>query len=231
VRGRDLRSRCFPPGSARKWITSGLWSTAYPQSHTSASAFRDQLGPGHRLEVTFTGSASKPDLKYTVELYDELPFGDVQVHLQNRGKTAVQVQSMRVLDASATPVVDLGGSEEAERVMSDSFSEDRPPLHIFDLGKAREYKGEDSYSDQLTPVHFAVGSQLIYNRSSQYSLLLAALTSDRWLTLYHLATEGGVSGHPRTTSYTVDCTGTTEVMKKESIRESPPISRSNSAFL
>ncbi len=222
VRGKGLEKPVFSARVGARVDHQWLWSTAYPQSHTSASEFRDQLGPGHRLEVTFTGSASKPDLKYTVELYDELPFGDVQVQLQNRGKTAVQVQSMRVLDASTTPVVDLGGSEEAERVLSDSFSEDRPPLHIFDLGKAREYKGEDSYSDQLTPVHFAVGSQLIYNRASQYSLFLAALTSDRWLTLYHLATEGGANGHPRTTSYTADCTGATEVMKKESIRESPP---------
>jgi len=198
-----------------------LWSTDYPQPRVVSSAFHDHLGSGHRLEITFADSANKPELKYTIDLYDELPFGDVQVQLQNRASNAVQVQSMRVLDASATPVVDLGAPEAGERVLSDSFSEDRPPLRIFDLGKALQYEGEDSYSDQWTPVHFAVGSQLLYNRANQYSLFLAALTSDRWLTLYHLTSEGGTTGNAHTTSYAVDCTGTTEVMKKESIREDP----------
>ncbi len=106
--------------------------------------------------------------------------------------------------------------------MSDSFSETAGLLQdLLDLGKAREYKGEDSYSDQLTPVHFAVGSQLIYNRTSQYSLFMAILTLECWLTVYHLATEGEASGHPRTTSYAVDCTGTTEIMKGESLKDSP----------
>jgi alpha-galactosidase len=196
-----------------------VWSTEYPQSRVAISEFRDQLGAGHRLRVTFTGNESKPDLLYTVELYDELPFGDVQVQVTNRGQATLEVQDIRVLDSTRAPVVDLGGAESTERVLSDSFSEDRPPLHIFDLGKAREYQGEDSYSDKLTNVHFGVGSQMIYNRSSQYSLFLAALTSDRWLTVYHLATENGATPHVRAKAYTVDCTGTTEVMKKESIRE------------
>jgi alpha-galactosidase len=198
-----------------------LWTTEYPQPKIVSADFHDQLGSGHRFEIAFSGSATKPDLKYTIDLYDELPFGGVQMELRNGGKNAVQVQAMRVLDASGTPVVDLGAPENSERVLSDSFSEDRPPLHIFDLGKAHEYKGEDSFSDHLTPVHFAVGSQLIYNRTSQYSLFLAALTSDRWVTFYHLGTEGGATGQARTTSYAVDCTGTTEVMRKESIREDP----------
>jgi len=219
VRERGLDKPVFSARIGAEVDHQWLWSTEYPQSQIAASAFRDHLGSGRRLQITFPGSASKPELKYTVELYDELPFGAVQVLLQNRGQSAVQVQSLRVLDARGTPAVNLGGSENAERVLSDSFSEDRPPVRIVDLGKAREYKGEDSYSDQFTPVHFAVGSQLIYNRTSQYSLLLAALTSERWLTLYQLTTEGGAAGQARTTMYAVDCTGTTEVMKKESIHQ------------
>ncbi|MGA7909390.1 MAG: PKD domain-containing protein [Candidatus Sulfotelmatobacter sp.] len=221
VKGQGLEKAVFSGRVGAQVDHQWLWSTEYPQSHIAASEFRDSLGAGRRLEVTFTGSTNKLELQYTVELYDELSFGDVQVQLRNQGPSAVQVQSVRVLDASGTPVVNLGASEEAERVMSDSFSEDRPPLHIFDLGKAREYEGEDSYSDHLAAVHFAVGSQLIYNRASQYSLFMAALTSDRWLTLYHLATEGGATGQVRTTSYAVECSGTTEIMKKESLRGSP----------
>jgi hypothetical protein len=198
-----------------------LWSTDYPDSHVAAASFTDQLGSGHKLEIALTGGAKKLQLKYTIELYDHLPFGTVRAEAENQGDTAVQVQAIRVLDANGTPVVNLGAEEDAERILSDSFSEDRPPLHIFDLGKAREYLGEDSYSDNLTSVHFAVGSQLIYNRTSRASLLLAALTSDRWLTLYHLTTHADANGPAHTTAYAVDCTGTTEVLKKESLHKSP----------
>ncbi|HVO62758.1 MAG TPA: PKD domain-containing protein [Terriglobales bacterium] len=197
-----------------------LWSTDYPHANVATSTFSDQLGPAHRLQVTFSGNGSKPELRYTVDLYDQLSFGAIQVQLRNSGSAPVQIQVIRVLDATGTPVVNLGAAENDERVLSDSFSEDRPPLHIFDLGKAREYMGEDSYSDNLTPVHFAVGSQLIYNRASQYSLLLAAFTSERWLTLYHLTTDAGAAG-PHTTAFAVDSTGTTEVLKKESLHTSP----------
>jgi alpha-galactosidase len=196
-----------------------LWATEYPASHVASSKFHDQLGAGHRLQVTFSGDSKRPDLQYTLDLYDELPFGDVQVEITNRGQAPLEVQDIRVLDATGTPVVNLGDDESAERVLSDSFSEDRPPLHIFDLGKAREYQGEDSYSDKLTNVHFGVGSQMIFNRSSHFSLFLAALTSERWLTVYHLATDKENTSQIHTKTYAVDCTGTTEVMKKESIRE------------
>lgn len=197
-----------------------LWSTDYPRADVATSTFSDQLGPAHRLQVTFSGNGNKPDLSFTVDVYDQLPFGAIQVQLKNTGNATAQIQAIRVLDATGTTVVNLGAAENDERVLSDSFSEDRPPLHIFDLGKAREYLGEDSYSDNLTPVHFAVGSQLIYNRASHYSLLLAAVTSDRWLTLYHLATESAAAG-PQTIAYAVDCTGTTQVLKKESLHASP----------
>jgi hypothetical protein len=197
------------------------WSTDYAESHIASASFSDQLGAGHKLEVALSGDPKKPQLKYVIELYDELPFGAVQVLATNQGGVPIQVQAIRVLDASGTPVVNLGGPEDAERVLSDSFSEDRPPLHIFDLGKAREYLGEDSYSENLTPVHFAVGSQLIYNRTSRTGLFFAALTSDRWLTLYHFNTQGSANASAHTSTYTIDCTGTTEVLKKESIRKNP----------
>lgn len=220
LRGRSLRNPVLTSRIGAEVNHQWLWSTDYPLADVATSTFSDQLGRGYRLQVTFRGNANKPDLSYTIDVYDELPFGSIQVKLSNGGNAPLQVQAIRVLDATGTPAVNLGAAEDAERVLSDSFSEDRPPLHIFDLGKAREYLGEDSYSDQLTPVHFAVGSQLIYNRASQYSLFLAALTSDRWLTLYHLTTGTGVAG-PHTTAYAVDCAGTTEVLKKESLHTSP----------
>lgn len=203
---------------SHRWI----WSTDYPNPKIKSTTFRDKLGTGKLLSVTFTSTQGKPELNYTLELYDNLNFGDIQVHVTNRDQSPLEVQAIRVLDATGSPVVNLGGTERSERVLSDSFSEDRPPLQIFDLGKARLYDGEDSYSDKLTDVHFAVGSQLVYNRDTQYSLFVAALSSDRWLTVFHLGTKEGNTREVRTTSYAVDCTGTTEVMKKESIREDPP---------
>jgi hypothetical protein len=201
-----------------KWI----WSTDYPMQHVVESTAKEQLGSVHKIEVDLSGAAGKPDLSYTLELYDELPYGDVQVRVRNGGASAVTVQDIRVMDMVGSAPVDLHGPGSSDRVLSDSFSEDRPPLHIFDLGKARLYQGEDTYADSLTDVHFAVGSQLIYNRTSGYSLFLAALTADKWLTLYHLGTHQDENGKPRVSSYAVDCSGTTEVMKKESIHDSPP---------
>src|SRR5262249_35850317 len=82
VRAQGLESAVFSSRIGAEVDHQWLWSTEYPQSHVDASEFRDQLGSGHRLEVTFPGSANKPELKYTVELYDQLPFGDVQVQLE-----------------------------------------------------------------------------------------------------------------------------------------------------
>src|SRR5579883_91256 len=202
-----------------RWI----WSTDYPVTKITRSRVQDTMGSVHRITVELSGLANKPELAYTLEVYDELPFGDVQVQVRNPGLSSFTVQDIRVLDIiNAQQRVNLGGPEDSDRVLSDSYSEDRPPLQIFDLGKAKKYEGEDSYSDDLTKIHFAVGSQLIYNRSSRYSLLISAMTADKWLTVYHLNTTNSSSGSAQILSYAVDCTGTTEVMKKESLRDNPP---------
>lgn len=198
-----------------KW----LLSTEYPKHQIMASDFHDSLGQGHQLQVSFSGLAGKPDISYTLQLYNDRPYGAVQVQIENTGREPVSIQSVRMMDVVSEPRVNLGGPEDADRVLSDSYSEDRPPLHIFDLGKAPAYLGEDDFGKEASDLHLAVGSQLIYNRQSRFSLLLAALTSDRWLTIMHLRT--AAPGSPRISSYTVDSTGTTEIMKKESIRDDP----------
>jgi alpha-galactosidase len=197
-----------------------LSSSDYPKHQVAASDFHNVLGQGRQLQVSFSGLAGKPDLKYMLQLYNDRPYGAVQVEVENTGGQPVTVQSIRMMDVISDPRVNLAGPEDADRVLSDSYSEDRPPLRIFDLGKAPTYLGEDEYGKDLSNLHLAVGSQLIYNRQSKLSLLLAALTSDRWLTIMHLRT--AAPGTARISSYTVDSTGTTEIMKKESIREDPP---------
>lgn len=201
-----------------KWI----WSTDYAQHHTASSTFQTALGVGHQIEVSFSGSATQPSLKYTLQLYDERPYGNIQVRVENTTDKPITVQSIRTLDVVGEPLTNLGGPEPADRVLSDSYSEDRPVMRIFDLGKALAYKGQDDVGEKPASEHLAVGSQLIYNQESKFSLLLAALSSDRWLTIMHLRTADASSDNPRITACTVDSTGTTEIVKKESLRGDPP---------
>jgi hypothetical protein len=198
----------------------GRWveSSDYPEFKTSQSAFSDALGSGQQLTTTFTGLAGKPSLVCVLHLYDALPFGDVEIRVQNSTTKPVSVQAIRSVDAIGSPRIDLGAPEDAERVLSDSFSEDRPNLHIYDLGKAPVYLGWDRFGNAKSDMHLAVGSQLVYNRQSRQSLLLGALTSRLWLTFYCLRTSRAASGDVYVSSYTVDSTGTTDIEKKESLQ-------------
>jgi hypothetical protein len=116
------------------------------------------------------------------------------------------------VEAVGNKIIDLGGTQNTDRVLSDSFSEDWPPLQIYDLGKAPKQ------------VHRAVGSQLIYNRESKESLFFGALTSKRFLTIIHLQTRSSSPDGPSVASYTVDSTGTTEIQATDDesgLREGP----------
>jgi alpha-galactosidase len=197
-----------------------IFSSDYPKHQTAASTFHDAIGDGHQLDVSFTGLAGKPDLKYALQLYDDRPYGSVQVQVENTGRDSINIESIRMMDMIGEPRVNLGAGDNADRVLSDSYSEDRPPLHIYDLGKAPTYLGEDDLGKDSGNLHLAVGSQLIYNQQSKFSLLLAALTSDRWLTMLRVQT-AQASGGARIASYNVDSIGTTEIMKKESLRDDP----------
>lgn len=200
-----------------------LWSTDYPNRSVRDAEIETPLGPAHQTTVTLTGAADRPELTYTLESYPQRNIGSVQVALHNTGSSPITVQDIRVIDInSGSPAVNLAGPEGTERVLSDSYSEDRPPLTIFDLGKAHKYLGGDAFGNKLTPIHFAVGSQLLYNRSSRYSLLVAAQSSNQWLTTLHLHTETGPDGSAKVSSYAVDSTGTTDILKKESLLNDPP---------
>ena len=188
-----------------QWVRSN----DYPQRRAAESAFNDALGSGRQITVKCTGLQGKPDLVYVLQVYDRLPYGAVQVELRNQTATAMTVQTIRSVEATGEPVVDLGGRAPADRVLSDSFSEDWPTLAIYDLGQGPQQ------------MHRGVGSQLIYNRESKQSLFLGTLTSERLLTILRLGYKG--SGEdPKIASYTVDSTGTTEIMKDNNLSKSPP---------
>jgi alpha-galactosidase len=180
-----------------------------PHHEGSESSFSDALGSGRAVTVTSSGLAGNPDLVSFFEHYDHQPYATVQVTVRNAGNREVTVQAIRAIEAMGSSVVNLAGPPYADRVLSDSFSEDWPPLQIYDLGKAPH------------GMHRGAGSQLIYNRESKQSLFVGALTSDRFLTLLHLGAAGS-GAETRTASYTVDTTGTTEVQKDFDLKNAPP---------
>ena len=178
------------------WLRPG----SYPSRSVSESPFSDALGSGRQLSVTCSGLRGSPNLIYVVQLYTQNPYGTVQVRVRNETSKATSVQAIRNVDATGDSIVNLGGRPSDERILSDSFSEDWPDLVIYDLG------------DAPGGMHRGVGSQLIYNRQTKQSLFLGALTSDRFLTLLRLKTEGKGAG-AKIASYTVESTGTTEIQK------------------
>jgi hypothetical protein len=188
----------------QQWVRSN----EYPQHRAAASTFTDSLGAGHQIAVTCSGLEGKPDLVYTVQLYDERPYATVQVEVQNHTGKAVTVQAIRAVEAIGQPVIGIDGPESADRILSDSYSEDWPRLVLYDLGSGPRQ------------MHRASWSQVIYNRESKQSLFLGALSADRFLTLLHLVYQGS-GADAKISSYTVDSTGTTELHKENSLRRSP----------
>ena len=211
--GRRIFSARVAAEIGHKWVRS----TDYPKHEISQSNFEDALGHGKKITVFSSGLTDFPDLTYTLEIYEGRAFGTIEVELQNHTGNPVTVQSIRSVDATGNRIIDLGGAPNTDRVLSDSFSEDWPPLRIYDLGKAPQ------------GMHRAVGSQLIYNRESKQSLFVGALTSNRFLTIIHL--QAHLQAQPSSTagaaiaSYTVDSTGTTEIQATDpesGLREGPP---------
>ncbi|MGH9430427.1 MAG: PKD domain-containing protein [Terriglobia bacterium] len=182
-----------------------LLSTSYPGRQAAQSTFKDDLGSGNRLTITYSGLSEKPDLICQLRLYDNHPYGDLSVQVHNTTGNQVTVNSIRVVDAIGQPRVDLGASERSDRVLAESFSED-PTIHIGGLDQAPH------------GVYFGVKDTLIYNLKTRQSLLLAALTSNRFLTVSHLKVRRDSSQGAAIDSFTVDSTGTTEaVLQRDEI--------------
>ncbi|HXJ93462.1 MAG TPA: alpha-galactosidase [Terriglobia bacterium] len=178
-----------------QWVQSG----EYPHHQEAESTFKDELGSGRQDTITFTGLDSKPDLVCVLRLYNDLPYGTVEVKVVNRTSKAVSVEAIRDVDAVGSPRVNLGGSESADRVLLEGFTED-PTIKIGGLDQAP--KG--TYS--------GVGTGLIYNLESKQSLLLAAFTADRFMTSMHLKVQQPSGGAASIGSFTADSTGTTEAV-------------------
>ena len=184
-----------------------LRSTDYPRHATRESSFTDALGAGTELIVTCSGLPDAPDLIYSLRIYEPHAYVTVQVSLRNTTAREVRVEALRAVEALGEDILELRGPAAADRVLSDSFSEDWPPLKIFDLGAAP------------AGMHRGVGSQLIYNRTSGQSFFVGALSSDRFLTVIHL--QADVSGAPKVAAFSVDSTGTTEIQHDFDLKNAP----------
>ncbi|MGA8507775.1 MAG: PKD domain-containing protein [Candidatus Sulfotelmatobacter sp.] len=195
-----------------KWVKS----TDYPKHQISQSTFEDAVGRGKNIRVISSGLPNFPDLAFTLQVYDGKTFGVIAAEVQNHTGNSATIQSIRSVEAFGNTIIDLDGPQSADRVLSDSFSEDWPPLQIYDLGKASN------------GMHRAVGSQLIYNRESKESLFFGALTSNRFLTIIHLQSRSSSSDGPGIASFTVESTGTTEIQATDpesGLREGPAENR------
>jgi alpha-galactosidase len=204
------------PGASAPVLTAGVaaevngrWihSADYPRHAVEKRSAEGYLGAADEWQVVFSGLQGKPDLLYRLRAYRAEPFVDMQVTVRNTTDQAVDVEAIRAVDATGDSVAALNGPAEKVRVLSDSFSEDRPAMQIHDLADAEH------------DMHRAVGSQLIYNRESQQSLFIGALTSEKFLTILRLHTAGTGSGK-RIASYEVDSAGTTEMEKENSLEKS-----------
>lgn len=187
---------------------NGRWLHAqdYPDHRVSRTTATGELGGAQQWTVRYTGRADLPELVLQLRAYERTPFGELQVAVRNTTTAPLTVQAIRVVDAGAH-AFHLEGSSGAERVLSDSFSEDRPAMRLRDLADAEKQ------------VHRAVGSQLIYNRESGESWFLGALTSDKFLSVLRLRMSP--TDKTETTAYEVDSTGTTELLLGNSLVDSP----------
>ncbi len=189
-----------------RWVRSG----DYPHHQAVQGTFQDALGSGGQTTITFSGLSSAPDLVCILHLYNDLPYGTVEVKVANHTAKSVSVEAIRDVDAIGSPRINLGGTEGADRFMFESFTED-PTIPIGGLDQAPngEYVG------------FRDG--LIYNRHSEQSLLLAALTENRFVTTLHLTVQKPPMGASSIGALTVDSTGTTgAVLLRDDI---PPAQR------
>jgi len=185
-----------------------LRSTEYPHHSVAQSQFTDAFGTGTVLTVTHSGRGGSPDLVCIFRVYSDREWSDVEVRVSNTTQQPVSVTAIRAIHAVEAPVINLNGPASADRILSDSYSEDRPQLTIHDLGS-----GPDG-------VHRGVGTQLIFNRQSGQSLFVGALTSEKLLTVFHLK-EQTTAGAPAIASFEAVAEGTTEIMKGESLHDSP----------
>jgi hypothetical protein len=176
-----------------------LRSSLYPRRIATSAPFHNELGSGSSLAVTHTGLPGKPDLVCEFRIYEDQPWGEIEVLVSNTTSQTVEVRAIHVVNSSGGDLLRLNGPASDDRVLSDNFSEN--PVQLMDLGQPTD------------GLHLAFGSQLLYNRKSGESLFLGALTADKFLTGFHLLSTGGPDAH--VLSYDVADAGTDRALQDQ----------------
>ena len=204
--GYTLRQQNGPAqltaGVAAKVNGRWLHSSDYPK-HLVVSSI---VGRGEGLTITNSGSRSNPDLLCSLRLHANPAYAEIAVEVRNSTQKQIEVQGLRLIEVREPRDLTLGGPDSTDRILSDSFSEDRPAMSIHDFG------------DDKDGLYRGVGSQLIYNLESRNGIFVGALTSEKWLTVLRLHAQP----QNKTASYEVDSTGTTELENENSLQTSPP---------
>jgi alpha-galactosidase len=187
----------------------GVWLKAsdYPRHTVSRQAASGDLGPAEDVIITYTGRKDAPELVVSLRAFESQPFGELQVTARNTTAKPVKVEEIRSVDGGAD-ALNLGGSHGDERVLSDSFSEDRPAMKVHD------------FADPVHGIHRAVGSQIVYNLTNQRSWFVGTLTSDTFLTVFRLHVSPDAP--QKLASYEADATGTTELLEENSLKNAQP---------
>jgi hypothetical protein len=193
-------------GVAAKVNGQWLHSSDYPKHLVSSS----NADGAEQLTITNSGAAGRPDLVCTLSLHSNPAYAEIAVEVRNSTQKQIQVQGIRLVEIRDARDLTVGGPDASDRILSDSFSEDRPAMSIHDLG--------DDASENKDGLYRGVGSQLIYNRESKDSIFVGALTSEKWLTVLRLH----VHPQKKIAGYEVDSTGTTELENENSLQSSPP---------
>lgn len=189
---------------------NGHWvfSTQYPRHTLDTSEFSDLLGRVPQLELTNSGLIGEPDLTLYLRLYAS--YAEVAAEVHNTTPARITIQGFRLLESAGSPAIDLGSPESSERVLSDSWSEDRPAMRIHDLADAPD------------GLHRGVGSQLIYNLQTKSGFFAGSLTSDKWITVLRLHVDPKAA---KSLVYEIENTGTTELTQENSLANSGPEDR------
>lgn len=206
ITGRAIFNSGIAAEVNHRWIRSA----DYPSCTVAEDNVQGELGPAHQWTIRFFGLPGKPELDLRLRGDVAAPFADIQASVINRTGAAVDVEAIRAVQVAGP--IDLRGPAAQDRILSGSFSEDWPPLRIYDLGRAPG------------GLHRAVGSQLIYNRQSHLSLFVGALSADRFLTILRLHAAPAPSG-PAIQAYEADSTGTTEIASDFTLKSAPPEDR------
>ena len=179
----------------------------FPSCSAEQANVTGELGGAKESTLRCSGLKNVPALTLRLRSYDSRPYGELQLTANNTTGEAIHIEDFRIIEASGPEVVRLGGDPTSDRILSDSFSEDRPGMQLHDLSGAEKQ------------MHRAVGSQLIYNQQSHNSWFIGALTSDKFLSVLRLRMAAEYSAV--TKSYEVDSTGTTELLRENSLQDSP----------